>query len=313
MGELLSHITHKENLRRAFRRVESARTMAGVDGVTLDDWRRHPEENLRDLGGNLSSRTYRPLPSLVILAARADGSPKPLFIPTVRDRTAQAAVVSVIEPILEAHYEDDPSSHRKTGCVRHAAQRVKGLWESGYTHLVDAGIATFFEGIAHQTILSKIRDCLTDPIAVDLIAGWLRADAYDGERVFRLEKGIPSGTVVAPTLAKLCLDLLAESLSLRGRQLIRYADDLVVLAKTVDPASNGIAITPEILDGLTLGMDPEDPRIPEFWRELEVMGFLFSGDGILTPFDRRPRSRTILFTPPPFDLEAYLRTRGWLD
>jgi group II intron reverse transcriptase/maturase len=309
MGRLLSEITKEENLRRAFHRVESARTRAGVDGVTLNDWRRNLEENLRELARDLSGRTYRSLPLLCVLSARADGSPKPLFIPTVRDRTAQASVVNVIEPIMEILYEDDPYPHRKTGCVRHAAQRVKELWESGHGYLVDASIATFFDGIDHDTILGRLRDSLDDVLVVDLVKEWLKAEVYDGERVFRLEMGIACGTVPAPTLAKLCLDLLAESLGFRGQQLVRYADDMVVLAKTADHAVNGMEISPEILSGLTLTLDPEDPRIPEFWKELEVMGFLFSGDAILTPFDRWPPPRIILYTPPPFNLETYLRDR----
>ena len=136
-----------------------------------------------------------------------------------------------------------------------------------------------------------------------------RAEIYDGERLFRLERGIPRGTVLAPTLGKLFLDTLAVTLSGRGWELIRYGHDLVVMARLTDETAECLEITPEILAQLEYEVDPEDPRVVEFWRNLETLGFLFPGDGLLSPFDRTPPPRTLLHRPSTFDLEGYLRGR----
>jgi RNA-directed DNA polymerase len=275
--------------------------MPGVDGISPDAWRRDLHRHLQRLGQELAAQTYRPLPLLGCLMAAADGSPRPIFMATVRDRTAQAAVVNVIEPILEARYEEDPLSHRKSGCVRHAAGRVRELWDEGFTTLVNAGVASFFDHLDHEAILDRLRALIDDSPTVSLIEQWICAPVYDGDRLFRLESGIPWGTVPAPTLGKLFLDTLDEALGRCGQQMIRYGHDLIVVAKSPEHADGALEITPEILSFLELAVDPEDPRITEFWRELQALGFLLSGDGILAPFDRSPPPRTLLHVPPPLD------------
>ncbi|MCU0572795.1 MAG: reverse transcriptase/maturase family protein [Syntrophobacteraceae bacterium] len=302
---MMSEHTTLENLERAFRRVESGRGMPGVDGVTLETWRRDLPRRLEELGQDLARGTYRPLPLMACLTAGADGAPNPLFVPTVRDRTAQAAVVNVIEPSLEARFEEDPFPHRKTGCVRHAARRAGKLCREGFSRLVKADIASFFGSLDHGAILERLRDLVVDAAVVRLLGQMLRAEVYDGERLLGLERGIPRGTVLAPTLGKLFLDTLGETLSRRGWELIRYGHDLIVMAQRTGEAEDSLEISPEVLAQLEFDVDPEDPRVVEFWWEIEALGFLFPGDGLLSPFDRMPPPRTLLYRPPPFDLEGY--------
>ncbi len=309
MISMLHDITSLENLEKAFRRIESAGGMPGVDGVTLDGWRRDLKPRLEELGHDLTRAVYRPLPLMACITAGRDGAPRPFFVSTVRDRTAQAAVVGVVEPLLESHYDEDPASHRKTGCVRHAARRAQKLHEEGYTFLVKAGLTDFFDSLAHDAILDRLRALLSDPFVVGLMEVWLRAEAWDGERLFRLESGIPRGAVTAPTLARLFLDQLGEVLGHQGRQLIRYGHDLVVMATADDPAEDGLEITPEILANLAFDMDPEDSDVGEFWRNLEALGLLMSGDGILAPLDRAPPPRTFLHLPHPLGLQTCLAGR----
>lgn len=305
----MSELTALENLDRAFRRVESGRGMPGVDGVTLETWRRDLARRLEELGLDLARGAYRPLPLMACLTAGPDGAPSPLFVPTVRDRTAQAAMVNVIEPSLEARFELDPFPHRKTGCVRHAAGRVGKLYREGFSRLVKADIASFFGSLDHGVILARLREVGVDAVVARIVGQMLRAEVYDGEGLFRLERGIPRGTVLASTLGKLFLDTLGEALSLRGWELIRYGHDLIVMARRAGEDGDRLEISPEVLAQLRFEVDPEDPRVVEFWREIEALGFLFPGDGLLHPFDRMPPPRTLLYRPPPFDLEGYLSAR----
>jgi retron-type reverse transcriptase len=307
---MLRDIASWENLVTAFRRIESAAGMPGADGLSLDAWRRDLKPRLEELGRDLLHAAYRPLPVLACITAGADGAPQPFFVSTVRDRTAQAAVVTVLEPLFEVRYHEDLLPHRKTGCVRHASKRVKKLHEEGFSHLVRAEIAAFFDHIDHALILDRLQALVGDSDVVDLLKQWLQAEAHDGESLFRLGRGIPRGAVMAPMLGRLFLDQLSEMLGRQGRELIRYGYDLVVLGPASDPADDFLEITPEILAHLTFDADPEDPGAAAFWRELEVLGFLFSGDGILTPFDRAPPPRTFLHVPHPLGLQTCLAGRG---
>lgn len=309
MPELTATIVEYPNLLRAFQRVESSRGMAGVDGVSLSSFRRRLRENLVELGADLISHAYRPLPLLRVLVAMRCGRPLPYFTPTVRDRTAQAAVSNVLEPVLEALYQGDRCSCRKTGCVRHAANQVEQLHANGYEYVVNAGLGNFFDHVAHELLLGRVRNALEEQGAVKWIEQWVRAEVYCGESVFRLERGIPRGTAISPLLSILVLDVLDEVLRMEGRQMVRYGTDLVVLARTPAMGQDGLKITPETLSFLALKSDPEDPRTGDFWKDLEMGGLLFAGDGLLAPLQRPPRLGRILHAPPPLNLERYLLSR----
>lgn len=302
---MIAEIAERENLIRAFQRVESARGMAGVDGVSPGDFRRDLDGSLLDLNRDLVGGNYCPLPLLRIFVAGADGSPNARFIPTVRDRTAQAAVMNVAQPILDTRLEDSRFAHRTTRCVRHAARRVKELWDLDYRYVVNAEIGRFFEGIDQDVVMNRVELFLEDTAVVHLIEKWTRAEVDDGENLAPLERGIPLGSTVAHLLADLLLDLLDEKLVAEGLQMVRYGDDLVVLARKPSHGRPVLEVTTEVFAGLQLSLDPEGPGIPDFWRGLESQGFLFPGDETFAPFDRRSKPLNILRTPPPFDFERF--------
>ncbi len=310
MQPTMHDVTQWENLDRAFWRVEAAKGMAGVDGVTVGAFRRNLQVNLSALAEELSTGTYRPLPLLRLLVAKRDGSPRALSVPAVRDRTAQAAVLHLIEPLCEAQFEDVSFGYRKGRSVRQAAYRVKALRERGYRYIVDADIDAFFDEIDHSLLLDRVRSVVKDAGIRRIIELWIRAEVYDGEKIYKLEKGIPQGSVISPILANLFLDSLDDALTARGLQMVRYADDFIVMAKTPEGAQRALRITTEVLDELHLALDTEDTQVTDFARGFEYLGLIFVGDSIMAPFDRAPRPRKVLFVPPPFDLAAYLRERG---
>jgi hypothetical protein len=112
--------------------------------------------------------------------------------------------------------------------------------------------------------------------------------------------------VVSPLLANLFLDELDEALISRGYQMVRYADDFVVLTKTPEKARNALADAADILARLHLAIDAEDSGLADFEHGFKFLGLIFLQDSILAPFDRPPRERRVLYFPPPFDLQAYL-------
>jgi len=210
---MLTQVTTYPNLRAAFLRVEASHGMAGVDGVSLGEFRHNLEVNLAVLGAELRSGRYQPLPLLRFLVAKADGSPRALAVPTVRDRVAQAAVLNIVEPLFEAQFEDVSFAYRRGRSVKAAALRIRELRDQGYRYLVNADLDAFFDNVDHDLLLAKVGPVITDPGILNLIRLWVKSEVYDGERVFVLEKGIPQGAVVEATeevLARLHLALDAE-------------------------------------------------------------------------------------------------------
>lgn len=287
----------RDNLLRAFQRVESAGVMPGVDGIPLHAFRRQLDLNLERLESDLLGGTYSSSPLLRIVVAEADGSPAARYIPTVRDRTAQGAVISLVAPMLESYQEHAFPPHLLSRCMRQAARRAGQLSSLGFHFVVDGQIDRFFMAIDHGVVTERCSGLLGDPAAVRLVEGWVRAEVVDDDRIGLLERGIPLGSVIAQFLAGLLLGDLDDALDTQGVEVVRYGDDLVVFAKAPLPGRRHLEITAEVLAGLQLTLDPEDSQMADFWQGLEFWRLLFPGDWTLAPWDRRGRPRKILHIP----------------
>lgn len=281
MSPQLSLITAPANLHAAFLRVEASQGMAGADGVNLGEFRHNLDLSLAVLGEELRSGRYFPLPLLRLLVAKADGSPRPLSVPAVRDRVAQAAVLNIMDPYFEAQFEDVSFAYRKGRSVREAALRIRELHRQGYRYVVEADLDAFFENIDHGLLLTKVASLVSESSVLKLIRLWIKAEIYDGEKIYVLEKGIPQGAVISPLLANLFLDEMDEALEL----------------------------TEEVLARLHLALDAEDTAITDFDQGFKFLGLVFLKDSIFMPFDRLRRERKVLYFPPPFDLPAYLANK----
>lgn len=301
-----------DNLLSAFNRVKASKGMAGVDGISIKDFGRDLDINLRVLAQEIEEGRYRPLPLLRFLVAKRDGTPRELMVPCVKDRVAQAAVLNVVGPIFEGEFEDVSYAYRKGRSVRMAVEHIRKLRDQGYHYILETDIDSYFNNIDHELLMQKVKKVVHDDDILRLILLWVQAEVYDGEKVYNIEKGIPQGSVISPALANLFLDEFDESLISHGCQLVRYSDDFIILSKTCSQAEKALGITEEILDHLKLWLDTEDTHITEFKKGFKFLGLIFLGDAVLAPYDRPPKKKEVLYMPPPFDLKGYLEgKRQW--
>jgi group II intron reverse transcriptase/maturase len=219
---------------------------------------------------------------------------------------AQAAVLNVIEPSFEAQFEEVSFAYRRGRSIKQAAHRIAELRRQGYRFVLEADLDAYFDNIDHELLLTKVAALISDPAVLKLLRFWIKAEIYDGEKVYVLDQGIPQGAVISPLLANLFLDELDEAILARGYQLVRYADDFVVLAKTRPQAEEALELTEAILARLHLALDAEDTAITDFDQGFKFLGLIFLKDSIFVPFDRPRRERKVLYFPPPFDLPGYL-------
>lgn len=241
--------TYREDiLSHAWRLVRTNGGSPGMDGVTFEtvECGEGVENFLRELARDLQDKTYRAQPVRRVMIPKADGSQRPLGIPTIRDRVTQMAVKLVIEPIFEADFCEHSYGFRPRRSAHDAVDDIANALWAGHTQVIDADLSKYFDSIPHAKLLAVVAERMVDGGILALIKQWLKAPVI-GEDENGTRKtvgggkgnsvGTPQGGVISPLLSNLYLHLLDriwEKHRLKGKlgaHLVRYADDFVVLCK----------------------------------------------------------------------------------
>jgi len=311
MTQLFKKITHYPTLEAAFGRVQENAGCRGADGVTINHFARNLEHNLRDLSNSLHEQSYHPYPLLrFAIPKRSGGGERFLSVPTVRDRVAQTAAFLATKDIFEAEFETVSHGYRAGRGVRTAVYEIKAWRDKGYRYAVDADIDDYFDNVPHDLLLEKLEKLFPGASRVlRLFEKWIKVEVYDGKRVWRLEKGIPQGSVVSPALANLFLDQLDETLLSLGLKLVRFADDFLVLAKSEQEAYDNYELTDMALEDLHLDLNPLKTKVVSFDRGFKFLGAIFLYDGIFMPMPKKRQPGPKPKLPPALNLRKYLELR----
>lgn len=277
---------------------------AGPDGVTIDQIVHSeggPQRLVKELHEELKARTYKPGAVRRVYIPKADGRLRPLGIPNVRDRVVQSATLLILEPIFEADFEDSSYGFRPERSAHDALAKVRASIKRGQTEVYDADLQSYFDTIPHDKLMASLRVRITDSSVLRLIEGWLRAvvvemDENGRPKGSRPTSGTPQGGVISPLLANLYLHWLDRSFRLQGgpgtwakATLVRYADDLVILAKHV--GTRIVSWAENILEqrlGLRLNREKtRTVRLKDSGARFDFLGFTFRFDRDLRGRDRR--------------------------
>jgi group II intron reverse transcriptase/maturase len=274
---LYDKVYRADILEFAYNLVRSNKGSAGIDGVTFEAI----EENegspafIGELEEALRNKTYKPDPVKRVMIPKADGSQRPLGIPTIRDRVAQMAVKLVIEPIFEADFCATSYGFRPKKSAHDAIDDVAYAMNTGYTEIIDADLSKYFDTIPHANLMATVAERICDGEILRLIQMWLKAPVMEmdkdgtkrnigGGRGNRT--GTPQGGVISPLLANLYLHLLdriweRNNLQQRlGARIVRYADDIVILCRR-NKSDKAMAVLRQILERLKLTLNETKTKI----------------------------------------------------
>jgi len=278
---LLDRLQDRCLLRRGFDHVVDNSVAAGVDGISPRDARADADRMVETLFDELCQERHAPMPLLGIIDSKPGGKVRPLTIPTVRDRTVQRAACELLGPSIEMLLEDCSYAYRKGFSRANAAQAIRRDYGRGYRYVLDADIESFFDAVDWERLFGKLKALFGNDPLLDIIEHWIRAPVVFEGRELERSRGLPQGAVISPMLANLYLDEFDEELLDQNYRLVRYADDFVVLCKSLEEARQAKEHARASLDDLGLELHPEKTDIRAFEAGFTYLGYLFCRSVVL--------------------------------
>jgi RNA-directed DNA polymerase len=259
---LIDKVLSLRNLESAFAQVKRNDGSAGVDRVTIRMFEAHLEENLQRLSASLKEGSYRPQGVRRAWIEKTGSREKrPLGIPTVRDRVVQTALRHVLEPIFERDFAAQSYGFRPERGAKDALRRVAELLKAGYVQVVDADLQSYYDTIPRQPLLEQVGGKVADSQVLKLLARYLEQEVMEGAKHWTPEQGTPQGAVISPLLSNIYLDPLDHRMAQLGYEMVRYADDFVILCRSASEAQKALAEVTAWTTAAGLRLHPDKTRI----------------------------------------------------
>jgi RNA-directed DNA polymerase len=277
---LIDKVYDSRTLKVAWKQVASNKGAAGVDKVSINRFRSNERHYLKELERDLRSGAYRPAPVRRVYIAKDGKKTRPLGIPTVKDRIVQTALKMVLEPIFEREFLPTSYGFRpKRGC-KDALRQVDRLLKEGYAWVVDADVKSYFDTIPHDLFMERIKERVSDGMVLRLIELFLKQEIMEDMKRWNPISGTPQGAVLSPLLSNVYLHQLDLTLDQNGFNMIRYADDWVVLCQSMGEAKAALSLIQSWIDQNGLQLSPEKTHIGnsmEIGHGFEFLGYRFEG------------------------------------
>jgi RNA-directed DNA polymerase len=278
---LWDKVISERNLQTAFWAVWRNKGAPGVDGQSVPQFATQEQAELAKLREQLQTKRYHRQPARrVWIPKPGTKEQRPLGIPAVRDRTVEAAVKHLLEPILERDFAEHSYGFRPGRGCREAVQRVEELLGKGLMYCVDLDFKGYFDTIPHERLLALVRKRVVDGNVLALLEQSLKAGVLEELKGWQpTEVGTPQGAVISPLLANLYLNPLDHLMAGEGKEMVRYADDLVVLCATLEQAEQALRQIQAWAEGAGLTVHPTKTRIVNAQSEgFDFLGWHFRGN-----------------------------------
>jgi len=271
---LMEKVLHRENLRRALRRVITNKGAPGIDGMTVGLLTPYLKESWPRIREELTSGGYVPQPVRRVEIPKPDGKgTRSLGIPTVLDRFIQQAILQVLFPLFDPYFSDNSYGFRPGRGSHDAVKAARGHVEAGYRYVVDTDLEKFFDRVNHDVLMVRVARRVRDKRILRLIGRYLTSGVMIG-RVFRVqEEGTPQGGPLSPLLSNILLDDLDKELERRGHRFCRYADDCNIYVRSKAAGERVMkSITHFLEKRLRLRVNEEKSAVGRPW-ERKFLGY----------------------------------------
>lgn len=280
--DILGKILDKDNLNRAYKRVKVNKGAPGVDGMTIEAALPWLKENHKELVERIHKGKYTPSPVRRVEIPKPDEGIRKLGIPTVTDRIIQQAMAQQMMPIFEPLFSEDSFGYRPGRSAKDAILRIKEYAEQGYTRAVVLDLSKYFDTLNHTVLLNLLRQQIKDERVIQMVKRYLKSGVMENGVVMETEEGSPQGGNLSPLLANVYLNEFDWEFKRRGVPCIRYADDIVLLAKSERASERLLESSIKYLEEkLQLKVNREKSRTVSIFaiRNFKYLGFCFGKNG----------------------------------
>ena len=228
---MIEQVLNRRNMMRAYRQVAQNNGSGGIDGMPVNELYNWLTQNREQLERDIRGNQYLPQPILGVEIPKSKGKVRLLGIPAVIDRMLQQAVNQILTNKFEFTFEDFSYGFRPNRNAQQAVQKALQYINSGYQHIVDIDLKSFFDQVDHCLLLQLLYRKVKCPDTMRLIRKWLRAPIYINGKLTKRRKGVPQGSPLSPLLSNIMLNELDKELERQGLLYVRYADDFSIYTK----------------------------------------------------------------------------------
>lgn len=260
---LIDKVYEMKTLQLAWKQVKTNAGACGVDGITVASFAKDDIQRLLVVKEQIQQNRYQPQPvKRVWIPKLGTNEKRPLGIPVVKDRIVQAALRMVLEPIFEQTFAEHSYGFRPGRGCKDALRQTQRLLHSGKSWVVDADLKGYFDTIPHKRLMEKVAERVADRRILEMIQMFLKQGIMDGGLLTEAgEEGTPQGAVMSPLLANIYLNALDHKMAKAGYDMVRYADDFVILCSTEEQAKEALEQVRMWVEENGLKLHPQKTRI----------------------------------------------------
>ena len=260
---LIDKVWSPKNLASALEKVVAKGGSAGIDKQSARQIEVHKDQTIRELEQELRASQYQPQAvKRVWIPKPGSNEKRPLGVPTLRDRIVQGALLQVIEPIFERDFALHSYGFRPGKGCKDALRRVEELLKGGSHWVVDADLKSYFDTIPQERLMDRVREKIADGRVLRLLEQMLQAGVMDSAKGWQpTEQGTPQGAVVSPLLSNIYLDGLDWQMAKGGFEMVRYADDFIVLCSSQQQAQEALERVRRWVEENGLSLHPIKTRL----------------------------------------------------
>src|SRR3954453_23985974 len=277
--QLMEEVCDRENLDRAWKRVQRNKGGPGMDGMTVDDAKGYLREHWPSIRSQLLEGTYQPQPVKRVEIPKPDGGVRKLGVPCVVDRLIQQALLQVLQERWDPTFSKHSYGFRPGRSAHQAVAQAQRYVAEGYGYVVDLDPEKFVDRVNHDKLMARVAARVSDKRVLKFIRACLEAGVMEDGLVRPVDEGTPQGGPLSPLLSNLVLDDLDKELARRGHRFCRYADDCNIYVRSRRAGDRVMASVSRFLaDKLRLEVNEAESAVarPE---ERKFLGFSIATAG----------------------------------